>query len=220
MIGESISRNSVLLAIFAVVTTAMIASTWLGTREQIAANEKAFRERALLEVVAAERHNNSMLEDSFAIDDVEYLGLRGEKTAYLARMDNRPVAVILPVTAREGYTGDIDLIVGINTDGTISGVRALAHRETPGLGDKVEYRKSQWVDDFIGKSLRNPKPARWAVKKDKGVFDQFTGATITPRAVVNAVKQALEYFEANRADLLSRAPRADIEAITEDNGDG
>lgn len=209
MIGASIGKNSALLAIFAVVTTALIAATWLGTRDQIEANERAFRERSLLEVVSAERHNNSMLEDSFTVEDAESLGLRGAKTAYLARMDGRPVAVIIPATARDGYTGDIDMIIGINVDGTISGVRVLNHRETPGLGDKVDYRKSQWVDSFSGKSLKNPMPDLWAVKKDKGVFDQFTGATITPRAVVKTVKQSLEFFEANRAELLTLAPRAD-----------
>jgi electron transport complex protein RnfG len=111
------------------------------------------------------------------------------------------VAVIIPVVAPDGYSGDIDLIVGINSDGTIAGVRVLGHKETPGLGDKAELKKSNWVLGFNGRSLTNPTLDGWAVKKDKGVFDQFTGATITPRAVVAATLRALQFAEANRKTL-------------------
>ncbi len=123
------------------------------------------------------------------------------------------IAVIIPATARDGYTGDIDLIIGINADGTVAGVRVLSHRETPGLGDKVDYKKSQWVDGFIGRSLLNPHPEQWAVKRDGGEFDQFTGATITPRAVTKAVKQALEYYHSHQSDFASK-PKAEAQ----DNG--
>ncbi len=216
MIGESIGKNGVLLGLFAVVTTALIAVTWLGTRDRIEANQREYQARALLEVVAADRHNNSMLDDTFEVADTELLALRKPKQGYIARRDGTPVAVILPVTTREGYTGDIDLIVGINIDGTISGVRILQHRETPGLGDKVDYRKSRWVDGFIGKSLFNPQPELWKVKKDKGVFDQFTGATITPRAVIRAVRQTLEYYDANSAEIL----RTQIPQVSGEAGNG
>ena len=110
--------------------------------------------------------------------------------------------MILPVVAPEGYSGRIDLLVGIYADGSVAGVRAVSHRETPGLGDKVEIGKSQWVLEFNGKSLSMPVPENWAVKKDGGNFDQFTGATITPRAVVKAVYQSLEYFADHRSILL------------------
>ena len=118
-------------------------------------------------------------------------------------MNGEFVGAILPATARDGYTGDINMIVGITEDGTISGVRVLSHRETPGLGDQVDYKKSHWVDGFLGKSLSNPEESKWAVKKDKGVFDQFTGATITPRAVTNAVHKALQYYDANKAQIIN-----------------
>ena len=109
--------------------------------------------------------------------------------------------MIIPATAHDGYTGDIDLIVGVNVDGTIAGVRVLNHRETPGLGDKVDLRKSDWVLDFSGRSLSDPTANLWAVKKDKGVFDQFTGATITPRAVVAVILRTLQFAANNRTEL-------------------
>jgi electron transport complex protein RnfG len=114
------------------------------------------------------------------------------------------VAAIIPVTAPDGYTGAIDLIVGVNADGSIAGVRTLSHKETPGLGDKVDLKKSDWILGFNGRSLDNPKPRGWAVKKDKGVFDQFTGATITPRAVIAATLRALQYADANSATLFGK----------------
>ncbi len=204
MLGQSITRNSVLLALFAVATALLLTGTFLLTREKIAESARRAEEKALLEIVPRERHDNSMLDDTIPVAaGAAGLGLREEKRIYLARRGERIVAVIIPVTARDGYTGDIDLIVGVNADGTVAGVRALAHRETPGLGDKVDIRKSDWVLGFNGRSLRNPPPAGWAVKKDRGVFDQFTGATITPRAVVAATRRALEYAANNRATLFS-----------------
>ncbi len=198
----AIGKNGILLGIFAVITTAVIAGTYLGTRDQIRDNIRQAEARALLEIIPDDRHDNQLLDDAYPIADAELLGLREPKQYYLARQDGRSVAAILPVTARDGYTGDIDLIVGVNRDGSIAGVRVLSHRETPGLGDKVEYRKSRWVDSFVGKSLENPGEAGWTVKKEGGKFDQFTGATITPRAVTHAVHRGLIYFQTNRSALL------------------
>jgi len=206
MLSESISRNSILLGIFAIVATAIVAGTQLQTKTRIADNIRHAEERALVAIVPKDIHDNSMLDDFVLVDDKTLLGLRREKKAYIALMKGKPISVILPATAPDGYTGDIDLIVGINVDGTIAGVRVLNHRETPGLGDKVEKKKSDWVDGFIGHSLKNPTKEQWAVKRDGGVFDQFTGATITPRAVTAAVKKALEYFETNKERLLVPSP--------------
>lgn len=201
-LGESITRNSVLLAIFAVLTTLLIASTYLSTRDRIAMEKRHAEEKALLQIVPRERHDNSMLDETIPVGAQSTgLGLREDKRIYIARQGGEVVAAIIPATAPDGYTGEIDLIVGINTDGTIAGVRALAHKETPGLGDKVDIRKSDWVLGFNGRSLTNPDLSGWAVKKDRGVFDQFTGATITPRAVVAATLRALQFAEANRAQL-------------------
>jgi electron transport complex protein RnfG len=152
-----------------------------------------------------------MLDDTVAVGaEASLLGLRKDADIYVARQDGVPVAIILPAIARDGYSGDIQLIIGVNIDGTVAGVRALAHRETPGLGDKVDLKKSPWILGFNGRSLADPLPEKWAVKKDRGVFDQFTGATITPRAVTAAVKRALDYYAEHRNELL------DIEE--DDNG--
>ncbi len=202
MLGPSISRNALLLATFAALTTAAIAATFLGTRDRIADNRHAAEERALLEVVPRSRHDNSMLHDSVTVNDSVLLGLYGPRQAHIARLRGEPVAVILPAIARDGYSGDIEIIVGIDVDGTLAGVRVLAHKETPGLGDKISRSKSDWVESFVGKSLGDPPEAQWGVKKDQGIFDQFTGATVTPRAVTAAVKRALQYFSSNRNTLL------------------
>lgn len=204
MLRQSITRNSVLLAIFAVVTTLLIAGTYLLTKERIAEQKRRAEEKALLEIVPRDRHDNSMLDDVIAVGPgAAGLNLREEKRIYIARRDDKIITAIIPVTAPDGYTGEIDLIVGVNTDGSIAGVRTLSHRETPGLGDKVDLKKSDWILGFNGHSLHNPEVPGWAVKKDKGVFDQFTGATITPRAVVAATLRALQYADANGSRLFA-----------------
>lgn len=219
MLGTSISRNGLLLGLFAIATTAVIAGTYLGTRDTIADNRRHAEQRALLEIVPKERHDNDMLADSLMLDDATLLGLRQPKKAYIARQEGEVVAVILPATARDGYTDDIDLIVGINTDGSVAGVRVLAHRETPGLGDRVETKKSDWVEDFVGHALGSPPLDQWAVKKDGGVFDQFTGATITPRAVTTAVKKTLQYFQNHRDQLLAPAVATGVAAEAQNSGE-
>ncbi|MFT7404258.1 electron transport complex subunit RsxG [Zhongshania sp.] len=213
ILGKSITKNGMLLGLFAIVTTGVIAGTYLSTRGLIQENIRHSEERALLEVFSKSRHDNSLLDDAINIDDSDLLGLRESKKLYRATMKGEFAGAVLPATARDAYTGDVDMIVGINLDGTISGVRVLSHRETPGLGDQVDYKKSHWVDGFIGKSLSNPEESKWAVKKDKGIFDQFTGATITPRAVTKAVHKALQYYAAN-ITMISGINNSDSLAIS------
>ncbi|MEH6569207.1 MAG: electron transport complex subunit RsxG [Halioglobus sp.] len=202
MLGESISRNSILLAVFAVVTTLLISGTFLLTKDRIALAQRKAEEKALLQIVPQKRHDNSMLDDKIPVDSsTSGLGLKKDKHIYLAKRDKQVVAAIIPVTAADGYSGDIDLIVGVNANGSVAGVRVLSHKETPGLGDKVDLKKSEWILGFNGKTLNNPERSGWAVKKDKGEFDQFTGATITPRAVVAATLRALEYANNNHSGL-------------------
>lgn len=202
MLGKSISRNSILLALFAVVTTLLIAGTFLGTSDLISKQKRLAEEKALLEIVPRERHDNTMLDDTVPVGTAATgLGLREDKSIYLARNEGDVIAAIIPAVAPDGYTGDIEMIVGVNRDGSIAGVRVLAHKETPGLGDKVDIKKSDWVKSFDGRSLSNPTLEGWGVKRDKGVFDQFTGATITPRAVVKATLRVLQFAEANRTLL-------------------
>lgn len=200
--SRSILRNSVILGLFAVATVGMIAVTQQTTAERISEAQRRVQLSALNEIVPHDQHDNDLLTDSFTVQDRQYLSLSAPANAYRARQGERVSAVILPVVAPDGYSGRIDLLVGIRADGSIAGVRSVSHRETPGLGDKIDAGKSQWILSFNGKSLSMPIPEQWAVKKDGGQFDQFTGATITPRAVVKAVYQALTYFDQHRAVLL------------------
>jgi H+/Na+-translocating ferredoxin:NAD+ oxidoreductase subunit G len=196
MLGTSISTNSLLLGLFALVTAAILAGTQAGTADRIAAAEREAAQKALLEIVPLERHNNDLLVDTISIESQYWaaLGLKNGGDIHIARDNGEAVAAIIPAVAPDGYSGDIKLIIGINADGSLAGVRVLTHNETPGLGDKVELKKSDWMLSFNDKSLSNPTLSGWGVKKNGGEFDQFTGATITPRAVVNQVKRALEFF--------------------------
>jgi electron transport complex protein RnfG len=197
----SIVRYGLLRGLVAAVATALVAATHSGTGDRIAGNQRLAEARVLLEI--APHHDNSLLDDVVMVTDARLLGLRAPQPAYIARLQGKAVAVILPTVARDGYGGDIHLIVGINLGGGVTGVRVLSHRETAGLGDWVDRGKSDWVEQFAGKALGAPPAERWAVKKDQGVFDQFTGATTTPRAVIGAVRRALQYFAEQRDRLLS-----------------
>ncbi len=206
-IVKAILRNSMLLGRVAAVTTVLIAGIFLGTKEQIVASERAAEARQLLEIMPSSIHTNSLLDDSFTLEgNTQLLGLREAQRGYVARMDGRTVGIILPATARDGYSGDIKLLVGILADGRVAGVRVVSHRETPGLGDGIDLRKSPWILGFNNRSLMDPSDRDWTVKKDGGAFDQFTGATITPRAVVEATRRALEYARSNRAQWYGESP--------------
>ena len=204
-LGDAIGRNSLVLGLFAVVVTLALAGTQLLTREEIAAQRREAEARAYSEILPPSRYDNALLDDVRPVDDRELLGLEQPGKILVARRSGQVQAVIVPATAPDGYGGAIGLIVGINADGSVAGVRVVSHKETPGLGDRIDARKSRWIEGFAGRSLGDPDAALWTVKKDGGVFDQFTGATITPRAVTAAVKRTLQYFEANRAALLAPA---------------
>lgn len=219
MLGSSISKNSLLLAAFALVAAGGLALTNEGTKDRIQKAERAAQQKALFEIVPSSLHDNDLLTDTIVVPEANWvdLGLKKGGDIYLARKDGELIAVIIPAVAPDGYSGDIRMIVGVNRDGTVAGVRVLAHNETPGLGDKIELKKSPWILGFEGKSLQSPKPAQWAVKKDGGDFDQFTGATITPRALVNQVKRVLAFVETNQAYLFNihASTTADEPVITQ-----
>ncbi|MFT6388077.1 MAG: electron transport complex protein RnfG [Cellvibrionaceae bacterium] len=204
----SMSKNSILLLLFAIVTAGILASTYEGTKEAIATAERKAAEKALLEIVPADRIDNDLLLDTIPVPESAWqqLGLNQASDIHIARSKNKVVAVILPIIAPDGYSGAIKMIAGINSDGSIAGVRVLSHNETPGLGDKVDIKKSNWITSFDKKSLINPVADLWKVKKDGGTFDQFTGATITPRAVVKQIKLALEFVN-NNPKLLFKTPQ-------------
>lgn len=199
MLGQSISKNSLILGAFALITAGMLALTNLGTQDRIAAAERAAQQRALFEIIPRTRHNNDLLTDTLDIPPSNWkqLGLHQSQPMYIARQDGLTIAIIIPAIAHDGYSGDIEMIVGVNRDHTLAGVRILKHKETPGLGDKIELKKNPWILGFNGKSLTLPVLEDWKVKKDGGTFDQFAGATITPRAVVGQIKRVLEFANAN-----------------------
>lgn len=203
-ISRSMLKNALVLGLFAIGTVGSVALLQQGTATRIAAAEREAQVRALAEILPAGSYDNHLLDNRIELNAPE-LGHRSPQSAYLALKGEQPSALILPVTAPDGYSGAIHLLVGIFADGRLAGVRVLGHRETPGLGDKIELAKSDWIRSFEGKSLSDPNEDGWAVKKDRGDFDQFAGATITPRAVVKAVHGALRYFDKHRAQLLGLA---------------
>lgn len=193
------------LAAFAVVATSLVTLTEDNTHDKIIENERQTLLAAINALVDINDYNNDILTDTITLVSTEQLGTQVASTVYRARMDKTPVAVVFTAIAPNGYNGQIKLLVGVYYDGSLAGVRVINHKETPGLGDKINIKKADWILKFKGLSLNNPHESKWKVKKDGGDFDQFTGATITPRAVVTAVKKALQYYEKNRDALYKEA---------------
>ncbi len=195
-------RGGFLLLLFALIGTGVVAWTERNTAAQIAENERNLLLRTLNELIPANQYDNDLLEAPIHLTADKRLDASAPSIAYRATLKDKPVAILLQPVAPDGYSGSIKLLVAILENGSVAGVRVLSHRETPGLGDYIETNKSPWIHRFIGRSLGNPESKQWQVKRDGGVFDQFTGATITPRAVVRAVARSLNYFTAYRATLL------------------
>ena len=206
MMRDAITRNALVLSLFAIGTAAMLALTNRQTLPQIECNREQALQGSLVEVMPAQRFDNTLLADAVRVSD-PLLG-RGEHWVYRARQGNDPAGLVLEAVAPDGYGGAIRLLVGVDTAGVLTGVRIIPpHNETPGLGDAIDVRKSDWITRFTGRSLDNPKQGGWAVKKDGGEFDAFTGATITPRAVVTAVHRTLQYVQREQ-DTLFALPAA------------
>jgi len=195
--------TAALLGTFALVGTGIVAFTQHNTEARIAQNEREYLLRTLNSVVPADTYDNDLHSDTIMVTSRELLGSRKPVTVYRARKDGKPVAAILTPVAPDGYSGDINLLVAIRYDGELMGVRVLSHRETPGLGDGIDISRSKWINTFNGHSLQDPDELGWHVVKDGGIFDQFTGATISPRAVVKAVHNSLKYY-AEHAESLFR----------------
>lgn len=183
-----------LLSLFALMFIFLLTFTFERTRGRIIMQEQLRLEAQLREILVTGSYDNEPAADVLTTKDKK-------RIVYRARRQGQPVAALFKTVARNGYNGSISLLVGIKPNGELLGVRALAHRETPGLGDEIDLRRSSWILNFNGRSLRNPSPDRWAVKKDGGIFDAFTGATITPRAIIEEVKNTLIYFQAHQHEL-------------------
>jgi len=199
---------ALLLALFGVTGSALVAFTHEQTRERIAQNERLALLRSLQVLVRPETVDNDMVTDAIQVQDPDLLG-SAETTVYRGRMGGQPVAVVLDPVAPDGYSGPIRLLVAVRRDGSLAGVRVIAHKETPGLGDRIEEEKSDWILDFTNRSLGKPPPPKWKVKRDGGIFDQFTGATITPRAIVKAVRKTLEFVQAEGERLYTAKAQTD-----------
>lgn len=202
-VSRSMLRNGAVLAAFAALTTTAVATLVWATSGRVAENQRQARLDALAAVMPAALHDNDLLADAREVTDT-LLGDDKPHTVWIARREGVPTGLVVEAVAPEGYGGTIRLLVGIREDGAITGVRVVPpHAETPGLGDRIDIRKSDWILSFSDRSLANTREAQWAVKKDGGDFDQFTGATITPRAVVRAVHKSLRWFEEQRGTLLA-----------------
>ncbi|TMP38117.1 electron transport complex subunit RsxG [Pseudoalteromonas citrea] len=206
MIVQSMYKNGLILTAFALATTGSVALIQTITAERIAEQEQQNLVKQLNQVLPQSNYDNVLYKDCVLSNATE-LGPKGPHMIYRAKMNNQPTALLIRHITPRGYSGNIDILTAVMRDGSISGVRITRHEETPGLGDKVELAKSDWVTTFNGLTVNTKDDANFAVKKDGGQFDQFTGATITPRAVVDSVKEATWYaiqhfdelFEADNA---------------------
>ena len=202
-------RAALALAGAALVAVGVVAVVHDRAEPRIEANRLAAQRQQLTAVLGDVAYDNDPLTDTLQVRDREYLGTDQPLTAYRVRRHGEPVAVLLHAVAPDGYSGSLRMLVAIDVRGRLIGVRVLEHRETPGLGDFVEERRTDWIRQFDRRSLDAPPAERWQVRKDGGDFDQYTGATITARAVTHAVRDALTYFGRHRAELLAPPPPPD-----------
>ena len=194
---ESMKLAGKSLGLFATITGGIVAITFSLTEDRIIENERQALLRNLHMLIKPAMHDNDLYADTLVLNDKKLAYRNKPFTIYRARKNNKPVAAIFSVTAPDGYSGAIKMLVAIKTDNTLAGVRVINHHETPGLGDAIDIEKSDWIKIFDGKSLNNPEESRWFVKKDGGDFDQLTGATITPRAVVKMTKKTLQFYQSH-----------------------
>ena len=205
----SVLQNGLILASVAAVCTALVALTFYATRDQIAANQQAYLEQSLTPVLAGLSFDNSLPSSAVTIPAPHSLPGTEHAVVYRAFAQGKPVAALFAVTAPDGFSGPIRMLIGIDANGTVTGARAIEHKETAGLGDQIEVNRSDWILQFAGKSLVDPALADWTLRRDGGAFDQMSGASVTSRAAVNAISQTLQYFAEHRAAIFAAA--SDVE---------
>ena len=201
-------RTAVILLIFVVAFTSLLAAAFLWTRPAIEAAAAEEKMKLIGEVLPRDLYDNDLLKDSRQLAPSAVLGLDEASTAYLARKGGEVTALVFEAVAPDGYSGKIRLLLGVSADGTLLGVRVIQHKETPGLGDYIEPKKDRnkerpWIRQFDGLSLAAVADRDWRVRKDGGRFDSVAGATVTPRAVIKAVHKALQYVAANHRQLFA-----------------
>jgi len=193
--------SAIVLALFAATGTFFVSYTFDNTIARINENKRLALLKSIHVLISPSSHDNDIFTDTIQVSNKDLLGSKKSVNVYRARKDNKPIAVIINSVAPDGYNGNIELLVAVQYDGTLAGVRVSHHKETPGLGDAIEESRSDWIKTFTQKSLINTETKSWAVKRDGGEFDQFTGATITPRAIVKAVYNTLRYYQEHRDSL-------------------
>jgi electron transport complex protein RnfG len=201
--GKPVWSAGLILAVIAAVCTSLVALTYSGTKDRIAANEQAWLEQSLKPALAGVEYDNNLIETTLTIALPHELPGNEPVLVYRALFNSEPVAALFVVTALDGFSGSIKLLIGIEAEGTATAVRVLKHHETPGLGDFIDSTKSDWINQFEDRSLSDPDRLLWALSRDGGEFDQVTGASITSRAVLKAIKETLLYFEANRESVFA-----------------
>jgi electron transport complex protein RnfG len=202
-IAKTSARTALILLVFAVAGTALLAYTFDITRGTIERNEQLAKLELIGQALPSGSYDNDIMADTVSLAADPLLGTDEATTAYRARRAGQPAAVVLEAVAPDGYSGKIKLLIAIRAGGEISGVRVIRHKETPGLGDYIEIARDPWIKHFDGTSLAGYAEGDWQVKKDGGKFDYMTGATITPRAVVKAVHKALQYFAQHHEQIFA-----------------
>ena len=210
MLNQAIFKNALKTAItmlaFALIGTSLLAYVFDITRAPIEASEKQARLALFKEILPVNVYDNDLLKTTVEIGPNDLLGNRISTIANIAKYNNKTAGVVLEAIAHDGYSGDIKLLIAIRADGSISGVRVLAHKETPGLGDYIDIAHGKWIKLFDDESVNKTTATNWQVKKDGGKFDYMVGATITPRAVVKAILKALQFYEINKQTLFAVTP--------------
>lgn len=196
-------QSAITLTVVAAICTALVALTYSGTRQRIADNQQAWLEQSLKPAISGVPYDGDLTSAPVILEPPHTLPGNDEAIIYRVQSGGEVVAALFVVTAPDGYVGPIRILLGVEADGHVSGLQILEHRETPGIGDLVHQSRSDWVEQFAGRSLGSPPPEQWAIETDGGEFDQVTGASITPRAIVKAVKETLVYFDENRDSILS-----------------
>ncbi len=206
MSDTTVIRSGVTLAVIGAICTALVAFTYQSTAQRIEDNEKAWLERSLQPALSGLFYDSGVTESKIILPPPHDLPGSDAAIVYRVYAESEPVAALFVISARDGYAGPIRILVGIDTTGEVTGVHVLEHRETPGLGDRVESGKSDWVQQFNGRSLLEPEPPGWRIKSDGGQFDQLTGASVTPRAIIKAVKETLLYFDLHTDEIFANPP--------------
>lgn len=204
LLKHTLKTASTMLA-FTLVGTAILAYIFMITRAPIEASEAEARLALISQILPDDAYNNNLLKTELMIPPHPLLGNHKASKAFIAKLDNKAVGIVLEAIAHDGYAGDIKLLIAIRADGSISGVRVLTHKETPGLGDYIDIEHDNWITQFQNESLAKTAAKDWAVVKDGGQFTYMAGATITPRAIVKAVAKALQFFNQNKIQLLENA---------------